>query len=255
MSEHDAPSRRLPRIAAHRGWGWWREGFCLFREQPLTMLLFGLVYCIVLLGFQLLPGIGSLLAVFCGPLLTAGFLCVAAKLARAEEPTLADLFAAFRQPGTLSLLGIGLWYLVMLMAVAFTVTLLAILLGLAPPADTLNASQLDQDTVDQLLGMGLVVLLAALPVAVAYWLAPALVCFEQQSAVEAMRISLLFMWRNLGAFALYLLAMGGLTLVSLLSYGIGFIVVAPLTMLSLYACYRDLAGQEPLKATTAGWVE
>ena len=28
------------------------------------MLLFGLVYCIVLLGFQLLPGVGSVLAVF-----------------------------------------------------------------------------------------------------------------------------------------------------------------------------------------------
>ena len=89
MPDHDTPSLPPPRVAVQRGWGWWRDGFHLFREQPLTMLLFGLVYCIVLLGFQLLPGVGSVLAVFLGPLLTAGFLQVAARLTRALPPRLA----------------------------------------------------------------------------------------------------------------------------------------------------------------------
>lgn len=255
MSEHDDPSRQPPRLAVHRGWGWWREGFHLFREQPLTMLLFGLVYCIVLLGFQLLPGVGSLLAVFCGPLLTAGFLQVAARLAHGEEPVLGDLFAAFRQPGVPSLLGIGLWYLVMLMSVAFMVTLLAVMLDLAPSADALQANPISQDTMDQLLGLGLAVMLAALPVAAAYWLAPALVRFHQHSATEAMWGSLRFMWRNPGAFALYLSGVSVLMLASLLTYGAGFIVVAPLSMLSLYACYRDMTGQGPVQLETTGWVE
>ena len=254
MSEHDDPSRQPPRLAVHRGWGWWREGFHLFREQPLTMLLFGLVYCIVLLGFQLLPGVGSLLAVFCGPLLTAGFLQVAARLAHGEEPVLGDLFAAFRQPGVPSLLGIGLWYLVMLMAVAFTVTLLAVLLGIAPGAEALEGD-INDAVREQLLMLGLLVLMAALPVAVAYWLAPALVYFQQQTAAEAMRISLLFMWRNLGAFTVYLLVMGVLTVASLLTCGVGFVLLAPLSALSIYSCYRDIAGEGPVQPLAAGWVE
>lgn len=255
MPDHDTPSLPPPRVAVQRGWGWWREGFHLFREQPLTMLLFGLVYCMVLLGFQLLPGVGSVLAVFLGPLLTAGFLQVAARLTRAEEPRLAELFAAFRQPGVASLLGIGLWYLVMLMSVAFLVTLLAVALGLAPSPEALQAEPISQDTMDQLLTLGMMVMLAALPVAAAYWLAPALVTFEQASAAEAMWRSLRFMWRNLGAFALYLSGMAMLTLAALLTYGAAFIVVAPLSMLSLYACYRDLTGQGPVQIDNAGWVE
>ena len=63
------------------------------------------------------------------------------------------------------------------------------------------------------------------------------------------------MWRNLGAFALYLSGMAILTLAALLTYGAAFIVVAPLSMLSLYACYRDLAGQGPVQIDNAGWVE
>ena len=92
---------------------------------------------------------------------------MAARLTRAEEPRLAELFAAFRQPGVTSLLGIGLWYLVMLMSVAFLVTLLAVALGLAPSPEALQAEPISQDTMDQLLTLGMMVMLAALPVAAA----------------------------------------------------------------------------------------
>ena len=143
----------------------------------------------------------------------------------------------------------------MLMSVAFLVTLLAVALGLAPSPEALQAEPISQDTMDQLLTLGMMVMLAALPVAAAYWLAPALVTFEQASAAEAMWRSLRFMWRNLGAFALYLSGMAILTLAALLTYGAAFIVVAPLSMLSLYACYRDLAGQGPVQIDNAGWVE
>lgn len=253
MSDPASSSPSLPRVPAARGWHWWLDAFGLLREQPLTLLLFGLVYCLIVLGFNVLPGVGNVLAVLCGPLLTVGFLSMAAKLARGEEPMLSDLFAGFRQ-GVRSLLGIGLWYLVMLMAVAFTVTLLAVLLGIAPGAEALEGD-INDAVREQLLMLGLLVLMAALPVAVAYWLAPALVYFQQQTAAEAMRISLLFMWRNLGAFTVYLLVMGALTTASLLTYGAGFVLVAPLSALSIYSCYRDIAGEGPVQPLAAGWVE
>ena len=67
----------------------------------------------------------------------------------------------------------------------FLVTLLAVALGLAPSPEALQAEPISQDTMDQLLTLGMMVMLAALPVAAAYWLAPALVTFEQASAAEA----------------------------------------------------------------------
>ena len=131
--------------------------------------------------------------VFFGRRLSAMSDQVAAKLAHGQEPELADLFTGFRQ-GMAALLGIGVWYLVVFCALGIGVALMAVLLGVAPSGEAL--SQLTPEAQASLMELGLVVLVLALPLMMAYWLAPALVYFEQQSGIEAMRLSLLFAARN-----------------------------------------------------------
>ena len=65
MSDPASSPPSLPRVPAARGWHWWLDAFGLLREQPLTLLLFGLVYCLIVLGFNVLPGVGNVLAVLC----------------------------------------------------------------------------------------------------------------------------------------------------------------------------------------------
>ena len=77
MSDPASSPPSLPRVPAARGWHWWLDAFGLLREQPLTLLLFGLVYCLIVLGFNVLPGVGNVLAVLCG-VMTAGLIMGAA---------------------------------------------------------------------------------------------------------------------------------------------------------------------------------
>ncbi len=104
----ESSRRPLPRVPALRGWRWCVEAFYLFREQPLTMVLFGVVYFILMLGLNLIPLLGGLMVSLLSPILSVGFLVVAGKLAHGQEPELADLFTGFRQ-GTAALVGIGIW--------------------------------------------------------------------------------------------------------------------------------------------------
>ena len=101
----------------------------------------------------------------------------------------------------------------------------------------------------------LVVLVLALPLMMAYWLAPALVYFEQQSGIEAMRLSLLFAARNWPAFLLYGVVMGSCAVLSIMAFGVGLLLWVPWVLLSLYVCYQDMIGAGPVEMSKVGWVE
>ncbi len=248
----ESSRRPLPRVPALRGWRWCVEAFYLFREQPLTMVLFGVVYFILMLGLNLIPLLGGLMVSLLSPILSVGFLVVAAKLAHGQEPELADLFTGFRQ-GMAALLGIGVWYLVVFCALGIGVALMAVLLGVAPSGEAL--SQLTPEAQASLMELGLVVLVLALPLMMAYWLAPALVYFEQQSGIEAMRLSLLFAARNWPAFLLYGAVMGSCAVLSIMAFGVGLLLWVPWVLLSLYVCYQDMIGAGPVEVSKVGWVE
>ena len=145
---HHARITTLPSAASMDRPAWLglaADGFHLFANNPLTTLLFGLVYCIVLLFSVASPGVGSAGGVL-GPLLTraASGSGRAADTAQ-KNPGWPKLFAAFRQPGWQSPLGIGLWYLVMLMPVVFWSPCWRWYAGPGALAGSLQAEPISQD--------------------------------------------------------------------------------------------------------------
>jgi len=78
------------------------------------------------------------------------------------------------------------------------------------------------------------------PLAMAVWLAPPLVVFQEISAYEAIRISLLVALRNFPPFLVYGVLVLGASILASLPLLLGWLVWLPVLYASLYAAYRDL---------------
>jgi uncharacterized membrane protein len=93
-----------------------------------------------------------------------------------------------------------------------------------------------------LLGLAL-----AVPLVAAIWFAPALVVFHNLSALDAMRASLRGCLRNIVPFLLYGVLALVLAIVATVPALLGWLVLLPLIVTSLYVGYRDIFTDMPVQ--------
>jgi hypothetical protein len=232
----------------------------MFRAAPLPWLLLLCTYFALVLVAELGPwnAIGKLAASVLKPVLAVGFLAAAWSQDRGGTPRFADLFRGFRSD-LWALIPLGVFFVVG-MTIAFSATSLVdggaliALLSTAqqPPEELLDSGRIQ---LAMLFGM-----LCALPTLLALWFAPALVVFNDASAVTALTTSLrasLANWRAVAVFGLMAIFYGGVlpalavTLARLFGLGIAAIVGVGLVLPYLvaflatfqiadYVAYRDV---------------
>ena len=74
----------------------------------------------------------------------------------------------------------------------------------------------------------------------AHWFAPALVVFHQLGPVEAMKDSFLGCLRNVLPFLVYGIMFTLLAILATIPLGLGWLVLGPVTVASIYTAYRDI---------------
>jgi uncharacterized membrane protein len=94
----------------------------------------------------------------------------------------------------------------------------------------------------------LVALLVAVPLLAAFWFAPALVFMHGVRPVEAMKASLGASFRNFLPFLIYGIIMFVLAIIAAIPFGLGMLVLVPLSITTAYASYRDIFTDDPLAA-------
>jgi uncharacterized membrane protein len=96
------------------------------------------------------------------------------------------------------------------------------------------------------LGAGLLALLAVTAISfiagMALWFAPSLVIFRGTAPLDAMKVSFGACLRNIVPFLLYSLIYIVAAIVASIPLGLGWVVLAPLVMITLYVSYRDVFG-------------
>ena len=90
-----------------------------------------------------------------------------------------------------------------------------------------------------MLAMLVTLVLGAL-IAMAFWFAPALVVFRNVQPFDAMKASFFANLKNIGAFLLYGVLYIVLAIVASIPLGLGWVVLVPVSMLSLYVSYKDV---------------
>lgn len=233
-------------VDAGHGASWWGEGWRLFTPSVGVWLLITVILVVLHIAGALVPVVGSLAMQILLPVFTGGLMLGCRAIDRGNPLTVGHLFGGFSQrTGPLVVVGLiytGLAILITLivagmMIAIFGVAILGMLTGSADASQTGIA--LDSVVVAVLLGI-LFFLLLLLPLIMAVWFAPALVMLGGISPGAAMKASFQGCTRNIVPFLAYGLIGIALAVVASIPFGLGWFVLGPVTIASIYASYCDI---------------
>jgi uncharacterized membrane protein len=239
-------------VGAGRGWAWWVEGWRLFTPSWGPWLAISLILCVlVAVGAMLgmVPFLGQLASLageVLWPVLIGGLMLGCRAIDRGNPLLVAHLFAGFSQRlkplATAGAIYTGLLIVISLliggmMVAIFGIGILNVLSGETDP--TQSGIAFSSAVVAVLLGF-LFFLLLLVPLIMAIWFAPALIMLAGVGAIDGLKASFAGCLRNILPFLVYGVVGLALMIVASIPFGLGWLVLAPVAIASLYASYCDI---------------
>lgn len=241
------------KVNAVNGWIWIKDGYWLFRKNPLLWMVLTAIGVIGIIGVAAIPVVGDPLATLLFPVLLAGYMFGCHALAQGEELELAHLFTGFQQHAQrlVTLGGINLVGQLLILGVMM-LTGGATLVGIL-----MSGKQVDDPAIlmQAVAGAGLALLLGIALFSVlmmAMQFAPMLVIFGKAPPVAAMRVSLQAFLRNIIPLTVYGMMLLPFAILASLPMMLGWLVLLPIVITSMYAIYRDLFPMQPEAAAAGG---
>ncbi len=228
-------------VGAGRGASWLTEGFTFFRRDWLAWIGLSIMLIILTMVSSVIP-VANIIVPVITPILVAGLMLACKQQDQGGEISIAVVFSGFsRRPGQLAL--VGLIYLGANIAImVLMLILVVIILG---GIDSI--SQLTLDEPEMLLEHAINLLLAALiglslylPVVMALWFAPALVVFNDMTAVQAMRMSIRGCLVNILPFLIYGVIAMVFMIIASIPFLLGWLILIPILTASVYLSYKDI---------------
>ena len=236
-----APEPRV--VDAGRGVGWWGDTWALFTRSAALWVVLGLLLLVILIVLSVIPLLGALVASLLLPVFAGSWMLAARKVEAGGTLEVGDLFSAFRGDKLTPLLVLG----ALMLGATVLIGLVAGGFGLGATIGMIaGGANHSIGTVLAALGAGLLALLVVLAlgtlVTMAVWFAPALVMFRGTPPVDALKASMAASLKNLVPFMLYGMIYIVASIVASIPFGLGWIVLLPVTLLSVYVSYKDAFG-------------
>lgn len=226
--------RALP---AGNGWQWLVRGWELFKRNPGGWILIFIIFAAIVMLCSWVPFIGFVATYVLSPILLGGVMAGCAALERGEQIEVSQLFAGFREK-TSALVIVGLLYLagifviLLVVGLTFGFSLVPVFLG-QPQPDVAAALSI-------LLVASLVMLALSIPLLMAVWFAAPLVMLHDIRPVDALKASFFGCLKNLLPFLIYGVIAFLAAIVASVPLLLGWLVLGPVLMGSMYAGYRDI---------------
>jgi len=237
------------------GLEWWTKAWPLFTRQMGMWIGLIVVTFIVFAVVSLIPVIGQLAITLFWPAIAGGLMLGVREVERNGALGFGHLAAGFsKDAGQLILLGVA--YLVgMIVAGGIAMLVAGVGLGTMLLGASGGGSSGTMGAVGAASVLLAVLIAAALlvPVYMATWFAPALIVFHGTGAVDAMKASFFGCMKNVVPFLVYGLVGLGLAIVASIPFGLGWLVLGPILVISVYVGYCDiyLAANKALTAPPA----
>ena len=195
----------MQKIPASTGWLWVKEGFTLFRRQPLEMSTLFLSYLFLSLALSLLPVIGQILPMLLVPVFSLSFMQACLHIEQGRKVYPGVLFDGFRSPALRKLLTLGVLYLV---AVVVAIAASVLVDGGVFWEVMSGQRQLTPETIrNSNLSLSIIFSAAVYtPAQMAFWYAAPLIGWQNMSVFKAMFYSFFAVQRAGRAFLVYGLA-------------------------------------------------
>jgi len=224
-------------VAAGRGWDWIVEAFALFRKQPGIWILMALALGAMFIVLGLIPLLGSFASALLFPIFAGGLMLGCKDLDRNGPFEFEYLFAGFRQK-TGDLVMVGAFNLIGWVVIAFViVTVIGGGVFMGVMRGGMEGAGLS--IVSMLIAM-LLVAGMSVPLYMATWFAPVLIVLHDMSAAAALKASFFACLRNWLPFLVYGLVLMAASMIAAIPFGLGFLVLVPVLVASIYTAYRDI---------------
>lgn len=227
-------------VPAGRGFSWFGEGFALFKRSPWIWILNVIIYLVIMAIMGMIPVV-SLVSNLLNPVFIGGFMLGCYALDRGQELEVSHVFAGF-QRNTGKLVGLGAMSLV-LTIVVMLITFVVMFGAMGIDMAALESGEVAQDPqagLKMLLAV-LVMLFLLVPVAMMFWFAPViLVLNDEVGIIESMKLSFRGCLKNILPFLLYGILGFVLSIVATIPLALGWLVLMPVVIASVYAAYRDI---------------
>lgn len=237
-----SPVTDQPRtVDAGRGVAWWTEAWALFAKNAGIWIVLGIILLAILIVLSFIPLAGFLATSLLLPVLAGGWMMAAERVDQGGTVEVGDLFAAFRGERLTPLLVIGALFLVMVVVIG---TVMGVL-GLGGIVGAIaGGARHSAGGVMAGLGMGLFAVLVGfllgLLATMAVWFATPLVALRGTAPVEAIKQSFAGSLKNLVPFLVWGVIYLGAAIVASIPFGLGWVVLGPLLMLTAYTSYKDV---------------
>lgn len=225
-------------VGAGRGASWITEGWGYFKHTPGVWIGIFVVFAVIFMASNAIPFLNIILSLaltVVSPVFFGGIMVGADKQRRGDAVDVSDLFSAFNTHlGPLSAVGgiyLGGW--IVLSAVIFGVgfALMGSMAGLGANEETMVVGGII---------FGLVVIALGTPLLMLIWFAPALIVLHDMPVGEALKASFMGCLKNVLPFVVYGFIAFVLMLLTLPTFFLGWLVLGPVLLLSIYTSYRDV---------------
>jgi hypothetical protein len=230
-------------VEAGRGLGWWTDAWALFTRAAGMWI--ALVVAVVVASFviALVPLLGGLAVSLLTPVVTGSLMIAARKVEGGGNLTFDDLLTGFREKFS-SLIVLG----VILLGASVVVGIVAGVLGLGAVFGAAAGGVAGSASgVFAALGAGALLFLLAFVagalIGMALWFAPALVALDGVAPVEAIKLSFDASLKNIVPFLVYGILYFIAAIVATIPAGLGWIVLLPVLVLTVYVSYKDVFGR------------
>jgi len=226
-------------VDAGRGWTWIADGFGLFKKAPGMWIALVIVLVVILLVLAFIPLLGAVATFLLMPLFLGGLMLGCRALQGGGELEVGHLFAGFKEhTGNLIVLGalaIGGWVIVMLPVIAIVGAgaIFGMMRGDAAGVAAMGGS---------FVLAWLVAMALSIPIYMALWFAPALVVLRGLAPVAAVKESFFGCLKNIVPFLIYGIVMLVLGILAAIPLALGWLVLGPVAVASIYVAYRDIYG-------------
>jgi uncharacterized membrane protein len=226
-------------VAGGRGWSWLAEGWTMFMKSPGVWIAIIVMLAIIFIVLTFVPFLGGLVISLLLPVFGGGMMLGSRALEEGKDLEFAHLFAGFRTNfGTLAAIG----------AVYVVASIIIMVIAIIPSGASLfglfaGGPQDPAAMARAMRGMalsGLIALALFVPLLMAMWFAPALVMLNGLGATQAMKQSFAGCLKNVVPFLLYGVVLTIASIVASLPIFLGWLVLGPVLIASIYASYRDI---------------
>ena len=242
VDNDDSTAHAPVMVGIGRGWSWIAEAMSLFGRSPGAWIGLVVVTFVLLMVLGLIPVVNVLASVIF-PILVGGMMIGVHRSARGGDLEVGDLFEGFKSHAV-PLALVGLAYLVSYIVVlggVFTVVIgggaaMGLLAG-----DGEAFAQMVED--GEIALFGIIILLTVgltLPIMAMIWFSPALIVLHDVPVLRALGWSIVGCLKNVLPFLLYSIIMLVASIIATLPLMLGWLVLGPILVASIYTAYRDI---------------